>query len=71
MIPAPAEFAGMPNPRWWQFEDAAVDLGTFRAQATDLAKIVVAEFALVYGNNWLVVPVRPADRDAGRDRGRS
>jgi hypothetical protein len=56
VIPAPAEFAGMPNPRWWQLEDAAVDLGTFHAQATDLAKIVVAEFALVYGNNWLVVP---------------
>jgi hypothetical protein len=58
VIPAPAEFAGMPNPRWWQFEDAAVDLGGFRAQATDLAKIVVAEFALLYGNNWLVVPYR-------------
>jgi hypothetical protein len=56
VIPAPAEFAGMPNPRWWQLEDAAVDLGTFRANASDLAKIVVAEFALVYGNNWLVVP---------------
>jgi hypothetical protein len=56
VIPTAAEFAGMPNPRWWQFEDAAVDLGTFRAHATDLAKVVVAEFALVYGNNWLVVP---------------
>jgi hypothetical protein len=58
MIPAPAEFAGMPAPRWWQLEDAAVDLSSFRAQATDLAKIVVAEFALIYGNNWLVVPLR-------------
>ena len=58
VIPAPAEFAGMPNPRWWQFEDAAVGLGGFSAQATDLAKIVVAEFALLYGNNWLVVPYR-------------
>ena len=58
MIPAPAEFAGMPNPRWWQFEDAAVDLGNFRADATDLAKIVVAEFALLYGNNWFVIPYR-------------
>lgn len=58
VIPAPAEFAGMPNPRWWQLEDAAVHLTGFRAQATDLAKIVVAEFALVYGNNWLVVPYR-------------
>jgi hypothetical protein len=56
VIPAPAEFAGMPRPRWWEFEDGAIDLGNFRAQATDLAKIVVAEFALVYGNNWFVVP---------------
>jgi hypothetical protein len=56
VIPTPARFAGMPNPRWWQFEDAAVDLGNFRAQATDLARIVVAEFALVYGNNWFAIP---------------
>ncbi len=56
VIPAPAQFAGMPNPRWWQFEDAAVDLGHFRAASTDLARIVVAEFALVYGNNWMVIP---------------
>jgi hypothetical protein len=58
VIPAPATFAGMPNPRWWQFEDGAVDLGHFRANATDLARIVVAEFTLVYGNNWFVVPYR-------------
>ncbi len=58
VLPAPAEFAGMPRPRWWELEDAAVDLGHFRAQATDLAKIVVAEFALLYGNNWFVVPYR-------------
>lgn len=58
VIPAPATFAGMPNPRWWQFEDGAVDLGHFQAQATDLARIVVAEFTLVFGNNWFVVPYR-------------
>lgn len=56
VIPAPAEFAGMPKPRWWEFEDGSVDLVNFRAQATDLPKIVVAEFALLYGNNWFVVP---------------
>ena len=33
VLPAPVEFAGMPRPRWWEFEDAAVDLGHFRAQA--------------------------------------
>ncbi len=55
VIPVPAEFPGMPKPRWWQFEDAAVDLGKLGADATDAARIVVSEFALLYGNNWFVL----------------
>jgi hypothetical protein len=58
VIPSRAEFSGQPNPRWWQMEDGAVDLGNIRADTTDLARIVVAEFALVYGNNWFVIPCR-------------
>lgn len=58
VIPTPAEFAGMPNARWWEFEDASVDLGAIRADTTDVVKILVAEFALLFGNNWLVVPYR-------------
>lgn len=56
VIPTPAEFPGMPKPRWWQFEDAAVDLGKLRADTTDVARIVVTEFAVLFGNNWFVVP---------------
>jgi hypothetical protein len=55
-IPTPAEYAGMPNPRWWEFEDGAVDLGNLNANTTDVAKIILSEFALVYGNDWFVVP---------------
>jgi hypothetical protein len=58
VIPTRAEFAGQPHPRWWQLEDGAVDLGNLRADTTDLARVIVAEFALVYGNNWYVVPCR-------------
>lgn len=58
VIPDPAAFPGMPKPRWWQFEDAAVDLGKLRADTTDSARIVVSEFALLYGNNWFVVGCR-------------
>ncbi|MCA1577968.1 MAG: hypothetical protein LC794_11485 [Acidobacteria bacterium] len=58
VIPSPAEFAGMPNARWWQFEDGAVDLGHIRAESSDVAKIAVAEFALLFGNNWFVIPCR-------------
>jgi hypothetical protein len=55
-IPSPATYAGMPSSRWWEFEDSAVSLSGMRADAGDLAKLLVQNFALVYGNNWLLVP---------------
>ncbi len=58
VIPVPAEYPGMPKPRWWQFEDAAVDLGKLSADATDAARIVVSEFALLYGNDWFTIICR-------------
>ena len=56
VIPTLAKFGGMPNPRWWQFEDGNIDLGNVDADTTDISKLIVSEYALVYGNNWLVVP---------------
>lgn len=56
VIPAPAMFAGMPHARWWQFENGNVDLGNIDADATDISKLIVSEFALVYGNDWLLIP---------------
>jgi hypothetical protein len=55
-IPHPIEFAGMPNVRWWQLEDRQTDFGSIQASTTDLALLVLAEFCLVYGNDWSVVP---------------
>jgi hypothetical protein len=55
-IPTPAAFSGMPNARWWEFEDGAVDLGNISADTTDLAKVVLSEFALIFGNDWFVLP---------------
>jgi hypothetical protein len=58
VIPVPAEYPGMPQPRWWQFENAAVDLGKLSADATDAARIVVSEFALLYSNDWFTIICR-------------
>lgn len=57
VIPTLAEFPGQPNPRFWQFEDGAIDLGNLRADSTDLARVLVSQYALVYGNNWFIAPV--------------
>ncbi len=57
-VPLPATFAGMPAPRFWEFEDARVDYGSIDASPADLARLLLVEFTTVYGNDWLVQPVR-------------
>ncbi|MFY4727692.1 hypothetical protein [Nitrospira sp. BLG_2] len=56
-IPAPVSFRGMPNARFWEFEDAQVDFGSVDAGPTDLARMLLVEFSLTYGNDWFVIPV--------------
>jgi hypothetical protein len=56
MIASPVSFAGMPNTRWWAFEDNATNFGNIDASTTDLAKLLFIEFALVYANDWFVIP---------------
>jgi hypothetical protein len=57
MIPIPVSFSGMPNTRWWAFEDNRVNLGNIDASTTDLAKLLFMEFALVYANDWFIIPL--------------
>ena len=59
-IPNPVEFPGMPNLRWWEFEDRKTDFGSIQPSTTDLATLILAEFGLVYGNDWSLVPYRMA-----------
>jgi hypothetical protein len=47
----------MPADRLWEMEDAQVNLGVVEAEPWDLARLLVSEFALTYGNDWLVVPL--------------
>jgi hypothetical protein len=56
MIPKPVTFSGMPNTRWWSFEDRKTNFGDIDAGTTDLAKLLFIEFALVYANDWFVIP---------------
>jgi hypothetical protein len=56
-IPAVVTFRGMPAPRWWEFEDAQVDFGGMDAGPEDLARLLLIEFAVNYGNDWFVIPV--------------
>ncbi len=51
-------FPGAPAERFWEFEDAAVDLGAVSAAAEDLGRLVTVEFASAFGNDWYTAPIR-------------
>lgn len=57
LIPAPIRYPGMPSSRFWEFEDARVDLGAVEVEPDDLARLLLLQFGLVYGNDWFVVPL--------------
>lgn len=58
VTPTPIQFRGMPASRFWEFEDASIYFGDIAARPTDLARMVVAEFATVFGDDWFLVPIR-------------
>ncbi|MGC4089043.1 MAG: hypothetical protein QM756_14300 [Polyangiaceae bacterium] len=60
LLPTPARFAGMPSARLWEFEDGTLDFGAIDTAPEDLGRLVLAEFALVYGNDFFVVPLELA-----------
>jgi len=57
-LPTPITFQGMPDPRWWTLEDRKTDFGSVKPSTTDLAQLLLMEFALVYANDWFLVPFR-------------
>lgn len=57
-LPTPVEFAGKPADRFWEFEDANVNFAIVDAGPTDLARLSMVEFSLVYANDWFIVPFR-------------
>jgi hypothetical protein len=55
-LPVPVAFPGMPSTRWWTFEDRRVNFGDVRPDTTDLGKLLLIEFALVFANDWFLIP---------------
>lgn len=57
VLPAPASYGGKPASRFWEIEDGAVRFGALTTGRADLARLLLAEFALAYGDDWFVVPI--------------
>jgi hypothetical protein len=56
VMPANVTFNGMPNTRHWTYEDGATNFGDIKPDTTDLGKLLLIEFGLIYANDWFIVP---------------
>jgi hypothetical protein len=56
-VPSPVSFRGAPAARFWEMEDANIAYGLLPAGPTDLAHLLMIEYASTYGNDWYVVPL--------------
>jgi len=56
-LPTPISFEGMPHTRWWRFEDGSTNFGDVDPDTTEINKLLVMEFALVYANDWFMLPL--------------
>lgn len=56
-IPTPIQFDGMPNTRWWTFEEGKTNFGDIQPDTTDLNKLLLIEFGLIYANDWYLLPI--------------
>jgi hypothetical protein len=55
-LPAEVRFSGMPNRRWWEMDDCRSNYGAIQPDTTDLVTLLLTEFGLIYGNDWLMFP---------------
>ena len=56
-MPATIQFDGMPNTRHWAFEEGATNFGNINPDTTDIAKLLLIEFGLVFANDWFLLPI--------------
>jgi hypothetical protein len=57
VYPTPFHFPGAPGSRWWEIEDAAVDLGGYPPDSSHFATTLLIDLVASHGDDWFVFPV--------------
>ena len=55
-LPANVRFKGQPRPRFWEMEETQTDFGKIETSTTGLLHLLLAEFGLIYSNDWFLLP---------------
>lgn len=56
-LPSPVRYGGVPADRFWEMEDARIDLASAEVSTLDTGRLLLIGFAVVYGNDWFTVPI--------------
>lgn len=56
-IPTPLGYPGAPSTRWWQIENADVDLGGYPPDSAHAATAVLTDLIFSHSDDWFLFPV--------------
>ncbi len=59
VIPGRLDYPGAPNPRWWQLENYAVDIGGFAPDRSHFGTMLLLDVVLEHADDWFTFPVPP------------
>jgi hypothetical protein len=66
-LPTQLHYPGAPADRWWQFEDAQVDPGTYAPDSAHTPTAFLTDLIVSHSNDWFLFPVSsPAGHRAGQ-----
>ena len=55
-FPSNVRFKGQPMPRYWEMEESQTDFGKISTSATGILHLLLAEFGLIFSNDWFMLP---------------
>src|SRR5262249_36579734 len=55
-LPATIRLPGAPHPRWWQIEDARVDIGGFPPDRSHFPTMLLIDLIVSHGDDWFHFP---------------
>jgi hypothetical protein len=57
VIPSRMRYPGAPHPRWWQIENAQVDIGGFPPDRSHFATMLLIDLVVSHSDDWFLFPI--------------
>jgi hypothetical protein len=57
VYPTAVQYPGAPHSRWWEIEDAAVDIGGYPPDTSHFATTLLIDLIASHGDDWFVCPI--------------